>query len=197
MGRSVKGEGRRRGRSKKRENRENLDAKPFLDPDPASPSLDELDPGGKGEATARAAEEVVSFIASSVIPNFYFLCRVKGTNIVLLGVVVVMSVDGGSVNVKGRCVDADEMEDSVAEDYGHWEMRWCCDAVRMRSSRLRQSLPRLKGSDTWEEIAAAVCWKAALIVVAEGMCVGGCSVLRLVGSDAWKKSLLWSAGRQR
>ncbi|RWW52101.1 hypothetical protein BHE74_00041501 [Ensete ventricosum] len=65
MGRSVKGEGRRRGRSKKRENQENLNAKPFLDPDPASPSLDELDPGGKGEATARAAEEVVSFIASS------------------------------------------------------------------------------------------------------------------------------------
>ncbi|RRT82523.1 hypothetical protein B296_00019814 [Ensete ventricosum] len=43
--RSVEGEGRRRGHSKKREkkkeNRENLDSKPFLDPDPMPPSLDD------------------------------------------------------------------------------------------------------------------------------------------------------------
>ncbi|RRT75547.1 hypothetical protein B296_00031114 [Ensete ventricosum] len=64
--RSVKGEGRRRGRLKKRENQENLDAKPFLDPDPASPSLDNPNPGGNDEAIARAAEEAVSFVALSV-----------------------------------------------------------------------------------------------------------------------------------
>ncbi|RWW11481.1 hypothetical protein BHE74_00031692 [Ensete ventricosum] len=43
------------GPSKKRENWENLNAKPFLDPDP----------GGNNEAMARTAEEAVSFIASS------------------------------------------------------------------------------------------------------------------------------------
>ncbi|RZS24427.1 hypothetical protein BHM03_00057496, partial [Ensete ventricosum] len=65
--RSVEGEGRR-GRLKKKGNWENLDAKPVLDLDPglAPPSLDNPDPGGNGEATARAAEEVVSFIASYV-----------------------------------------------------------------------------------------------------------------------------------
>ncbi|RZR91732.1 hypothetical protein BHM03_00019909 [Ensete ventricosum] len=64
--RSVKGEGRRRGCLKKRENQENLDAKPFLDLDPASPSLDNPNPGGNDEEIARAAEEAVSFVASSV-----------------------------------------------------------------------------------------------------------------------------------
>ncbi|RZS17059.1 hypothetical protein BHM03_00049167, partial [Ensete ventricosum] len=52
--RSIEGDGRRRrGHLKKREkedNRENLDAKPFLDPDLASPSLDDPDPRGNGEA---------------------------------------------------------------------------------------------------------------------------------------------------
>ncbi|RWW43586.1 hypothetical protein BHE74_00050734 [Ensete ventricosum] len=54
---------RRRGRSKKRENRENLDAKPFLGLDSTLPSLDDPDLGGISEVTARATEEVVSFIA--------------------------------------------------------------------------------------------------------------------------------------
>ncbi|RZR83129.1 hypothetical protein BHM03_00009674 [Ensete ventricosum] len=64
--RSVEGEGRkRRGHLKKRENRENLDAKPFLNPDLALSSLDDPDPGRNNEAMARAAKEAVS-IASSV-----------------------------------------------------------------------------------------------------------------------------------
>ncbi|RWW35715.1 hypothetical protein BHE74_00059314 [Ensete ventricosum] len=67
---SVEGEGRRRrGREKKKENRENLDVKPFLNPDLAPPSLDDPDPRGNGEATARATEEAVSFITSYVIPR--------------------------------------------------------------------------------------------------------------------------------
>ncbi|RWW29537.1 hypothetical protein BHE74_00041714 [Ensete ventricosum] len=65
-GRSVEGEGRRRGCSKKeKENRENLDANPFVDPDPTLPSLDDPDPKGNSEAATRATEEVVFFIASS------------------------------------------------------------------------------------------------------------------------------------
>ncbi|RWW33672.1 hypothetical protein BHE74_00020475 [Ensete ventricosum] len=49
-GKSVEEEGRRRkGRSKKRENWENLDAKPFFNPDPTPPSLDDPDPGGNSE----------------------------------------------------------------------------------------------------------------------------------------------------
>ncbi|RWW28461.1 hypothetical protein GW17_00007057 [Ensete ventricosum] len=53
-----------RGRSKKRANRENLDAKSFLDLDLVLHSLDNLDPGGNGEAAGGAAKEAVSFIAS-------------------------------------------------------------------------------------------------------------------------------------
>ncbi|RWW32900.1 hypothetical protein GW17_00002400 [Ensete ventricosum] len=64
--RSIEGEGRkRRGHLKKRENKENLDVKPFLNPDLALPSLDDPDPGRNNEAMARAAKEAVS-IASSV-----------------------------------------------------------------------------------------------------------------------------------
>ncbi|RWW33414.1 hypothetical protein GW17_00001879 [Ensete ventricosum] len=55
----------RRGRSKKREkkeNRENLDVKSFIDPDPVLPFVDNPDPGGNGEATAR-----VGFSHSNVL----------------------------------------------------------------------------------------------------------------------------------
>ncbi|RWW68109.1 hypothetical protein BHE74_00024400 [Ensete ventricosum] len=62
--RSVEGEGRRKRGCSKKENRENLNAKPFLDLDPKPPSLDDLDPRGSSEAMARAMEEAVSFIAS-------------------------------------------------------------------------------------------------------------------------------------
>ncbi|RZR70724.1 hypothetical protein BHM03_00001164 [Ensete ventricosum] len=68
----------RRGRSKKREkkeNRENLDVKSFIDPDPVLPFVDNPDPGGNGEATARVAEEAISFIASSVTLRL-LLCHV-------------------------------------------------------------------------------------------------------------------------
>ncbi|RWW20434.1 hypothetical protein GW17_00015459 [Ensete ventricosum] len=79
--RSVKGEGRRRrGHSKKRvkENRENLDVKPFLNLDPTLPSLDDLEPGGNSEAAARAAEEAVSFIASFATLGFFAACFAEG-----------------------------------------------------------------------------------------------------------------------
>ncbi|RRT67480.1 hypothetical protein B296_00039257 [Ensete ventricosum] len=65
---SIEGKGRRghsKKMEKKKDNRENLDTKPFLDLDPVLPSLDDPDPGGNGEAAARAAEEAVSFIALS------------------------------------------------------------------------------------------------------------------------------------
>ncbi|RWW53092.1 hypothetical protein BHE74_00040446 [Ensete ventricosum] len=71
-GRSVEGEGRRRC-SKKRENRENLDVKPFCNPDLVSSSLDDLDLGGNGEVAARV--EAISFIASSATLRL-LLCRV-------------------------------------------------------------------------------------------------------------------------
>ncbi|RRT62029.1 hypothetical protein B296_00043721 [Ensete ventricosum] len=74
--RSVKGEGRRRRRRsmrREKENRENLDAKPFLDFDSVPPSLDDSDPRGNGEVAARAAEEAVSFIASSTTSSLRFL----------------------------------------------------------------------------------------------------------------------------
>ncbi|RZS21492.1 hypothetical protein BHM03_00054137, partial [Ensete ventricosum] len=68
--RSIEGEGRRRrGHSKKREKKENqedLDVKPFLDPDLAPPSLEDPDPEGNNKAAARIAEETVSFITSYV-----------------------------------------------------------------------------------------------------------------------------------
>ncbi|RRT59853.1 hypothetical protein B296_00014972 [Ensete ventricosum] len=58
--REKEGEGvRRRGRK-----RIGRTKKPVLDPNPASPSLDDPDPGGNGEATTRAVEEAVSFIIS-------------------------------------------------------------------------------------------------------------------------------------
>ncbi|RWW74431.1 hypothetical protein BHE74_00017633 [Ensete ventricosum] len=56
--REKEGEGvRRRGRKRIRRTK-----KPVLDPNPASPSLDDPDPGGNGEATTRVVEEAVSFI---------------------------------------------------------------------------------------------------------------------------------------
>ncbi|RRT36700.1 hypothetical protein B296_00055413 [Ensete ventricosum] len=45
--------------------------------------------------------------------------------------------------------------------------RWCGDVARMRSSRLRQPLSRLEGSDLREEIVAAIRYKAALIVAVD------------------------------
>ncbi|RWW27054.1 hypothetical protein GW17_00008533 [Ensete ventricosum] len=58
---------------REKENRENLDAKPFLDFDSVPPSFDDSDPGGNGEVAARAAEEAVSFIASSTTSSLRFL----------------------------------------------------------------------------------------------------------------------------
>ncbi|RWW54369.1 hypothetical protein BHE74_00039082 [Ensete ventricosum] len=65
-------------KSEKKENQENLDAKSFLNPDLTPPSLDDPDPRGNNEATTGAAEEAVSFIASSATLQLllrHVLCR--------------------------------------------------------------------------------------------------------------------------
>ncbi|RRT42170.1 hypothetical protein B296_00057322 [Ensete ventricosum] len=71
--RSVEGEGRRRGHSKKWENRENLNAKSFLDPDLTPPSLDDYDPGGNGKVATRAAKEEIPSSPRLRFCGFFFV----------------------------------------------------------------------------------------------------------------------------
>ncbi|RZS23493.1 hypothetical protein BHM03_00056443 [Ensete ventricosum] len=62
----------RRGRSKKRENQENLDVNlfptPFLYPDSTSPSLDDPDPGGNNEENRKERPRAVLARAASSRP---------------------------------------------------------------------------------------------------------------------------------
>ncbi|RWW02954.1 hypothetical protein GW17_00033931 [Ensete ventricosum] len=71
--RSVEGEGRRKGHSKKWENRENLNAKSFLDPDLTPPSLDDYDPGGNGKVATRAAKEEIPSSPRLRFCGFFFV----------------------------------------------------------------------------------------------------------------------------
>ncbi|RRT41573.1 hypothetical protein B296_00020188 [Ensete ventricosum] len=48
-------------------------------------------------------------------------------SIVLLGVAAMTQIGGSSVDVKSRCVDADEMEDGIVEGCDHWVEDSCLD----------------------------------------------------------------------